>query len=61
MGSGAHHSVTGPTFAASAVGTARSVSRSCSTAAACAPIDGISRVLAEPGIGAFAMMAMATG
>src|SRR5262245_26144288 len=58
--SGAHHNVTGPTSAASAVATARSVRRSCSTAAACAPIVGMSRVLASPGIGAFARIAMAT-
>src|SRR5207249_4797656 len=58
--SGAHHSVTGPTLAASAVITARSVRRSCSTAAACAPIVGMRRVLANPGIGAFARIAMET-
>jgi len=40
---------------------ARSVSRSCSTAAAGAPIVGIRRVLASPGIGAFARIAMETG
>src|SRR5262249_20117503 len=41
--------------------TARSVRRSCSTAAACAPIAGIRRVLASPGVGAFARIAMETG
>src|SRR5262245_2547356 len=58
--SGAHHSVTGPTLAARAVATARSVRRSCNTAAACAPIAGIRRVLASPGIGAFARTAIET-
>src|SRR5262245_65950060 len=58
--SGTHHRVTGPTLAARAVATARSVRRSCSTAAACAPIAGIRRVLASPGIGAFARIAMET-
>src|SRR5579885_3084474 len=56
--SGAHHSVTLPTRAATAVATVRSVSLSCSTAAAWAPLAGMSRVLAKPGIGAFARMAM---
>src|SRR5262245_42852848 len=58
--SGAHHRVTGPTLAARAVATARSVRRSCSTAAACAPIVGIRRVLTNPGTGALARMAMET-
>src|SRR5262245_58918288 len=57
--SGVHHNVTGPTPAARAVATARSIRRSCSTAAACAPIVEMSRVLASPGIGAFARIAMA--
>src|SRR5690348_1100194 len=43
--------------ASTAVRTARAVSRSCSTAAACAPIAGIRRVLAKPGIGALARIA----
>src|SRR5664280_88335 len=60
LGSGAHHSVTGPIAAASAVATVRSVNRSCNTAAAWAPIDGIRRVFVRPGIGAFARMATAT-
>src|SRR5262249_38787225 len=58
--SGVHHIVTGPTSAASAVVTARSVRRSCSAAAACAPIVEMRRVLASPGTGAFAMIAIDT-
>src|SRR5215467_3069700 len=58
--SGVHHIVTGPTSAASAVVTARSVRRSCSAAAACAPIVEMRRVLANPGTGAFAMIAIDT-
>src|SRR5262245_57326860 len=61
VASGAQHRVTGPTPAESAVATARSVRRSCRTAAAWAPIVGMSRVLAKPGIGAFAMIAIVTG
>src|SRR5689334_19278477 len=61
VASGAHHTVTGPTADASAVIRVRSVSRSCRTAAACAPIVGMSRVLAWPGIGAFARIAIETG
>src|SRR4030095_2883273 len=55
---GAHHSVTGPTLAARAVATARSVRRSCNTAAAWAPMVGIRRVLTSAGIGAFARTAI---
>src|SRR6185437_744571 len=43
-----------------AVATVCSVSRSCKTAAACAPIAGISRVLAKPTTGALAKIAMLT-
>jgi hypothetical protein len=39
----------------------RSVNLSCSTAAACAPIAGMSRALAKPGIGAFAKIEIETG
>src|SRR5689334_12283955 len=60
VASGAQHKVTGPMPAASAVATVRSVKRSCRTAAACAPIVGISRVLAKPGIGAVARIAIDT-
>ncbi len=61
VASGEHHNVTGPMSAASEVAMARSVSRSWSTAAACAPIVGIRRVLTAPGIGAFARIAIETG
>src|SRR5580692_7331534 len=59
--SGAHHNVTGPTAEATAVSTVRSVNRSCSTAAACAPSEGISLVLARPATGALAIIASAMG
>src|SRR6185295_10847248 len=60
VASGAQHTVTGPILAARAVATARSVNRSCRTAAACAPMAGMRRVLAKPGIGAFARIAIDT-
>ena len=61
VASGSQHNVTGPMPAASAVATACSVNLSCRTAAACAPIAGMSWVLAKPGIGAFAMIEIETG
>ena len=61
VASGSQHNVTGPMPAASAVATVRSVNLSCRTAAACAPIAGMSRVLAKPGIGAFARITIDTG
>src|SRR5262245_48904926 len=60
VASGAQHRVTGPTRAENAVATVRSVRRSCRTAAAWTPIVGMSRVLAKPGIGAFAKIAIDT-
>src|SRR6187397_1354934 len=61
VASGSQHNVTGPMPAASAVATVRSVNLSCRTAAACAPIAGMSRVLAKPGIGALARITIDTG
>src|SRR4029078_6455140 len=61
VASGSQHNVTGPMPAASAIATVRSVNLSCSTAAACAPIAGMSRALAKPGMGAFARIEIETG
>src|SRR3954464_1883915 len=55
------HTVTGPTAAAHAVWTARSIKRACNKAARSGPRAGIRRVLAKPGVGALARMAIATG
>src|SRR4029079_16329198 len=61
VASGSQHNVTGPMPAAGAIATVRSVNLSCSTAAACAPIAGMSRALAKPGMGAFARIEIETG
>src|SRR5215467_987074 len=59
--SGVAQTVTGPIPAATAVVAARSISRSCSSAAPSGPSTGMSRVLAKPATGALASTATATG
>src|SRR5687768_4463986 len=59
--SGAAHTVTGPVAAAHAVSMARAISDCWNAAAPSAPSTGIKRVLAKPGIGALARIAIATG
>src|SRR5262249_53302225 len=59
--SGVTHKVTGPVAAAGAVVTTRAMSRAGRRAAPSAPNTGTSRVLARPGSGALARIAMATG
>src|SRR5207248_550627 len=58
VSSGVAQSLTGPSLAAQAVATVRSISRACRLAAPSAPSAGMSRVLANPGIGALARIEM---